>query len=348
LVGGGNAAGSYVRFFTSLDALPFGRVASFIWLVSASALIGFLAFNASMKARNASLGICANVRMLGNAKFAGDVEVGRGRTGVESTDSGIYAWVNVANGSVAERWLNMKLQLDTGATYTKISKRKLKFLGAKPVGTVIETLADGRKIKRKYGLVYMECCGEGSFASVVFGEKRDAEVLGMTAAHALGLLRELRRQAGQTTAQQAPVPVQQTTAPAQQTVACQQAPVQAPKTVEPVVLFKELACEDCMEARERIYKAGFAAVYLGKNALTDKHVFLPVAYELAKALASGEKVASKDKEVKEALERLVLAGYLDEVDEGFRMKSEDVKRDLEVQVMRLRELYLKRATGYVV
>jgi hypothetical protein len=335
LVGGGNAAGSYVRFFTSLDWHPLGRVAALAWLVITSAALGFIAFNVGMTGKAALIGPATFKIPRVPPKFRG--EVGRGKTSIIHGDDCIYVRVNVARSEDSHRWLNVKLLLDTGATYTKLSGRKLRFLGVKPLGTVVETLADGRRIKRKYGHAYIEYdWGRLSgVVPVVFGKDGDAEVLGMTAVRALNLLEEVQKSQAQNQQNQ-----QQT----QQ----QNQPPESESAPEAVVEYKEFAAEDRSEARERINRAGLAAAYLGRNALAGRHVFLPLPYELAKALASGERVAAKDEREKEALERLVLAGFLEGADGGYRVKSEDFERDLKVQVMRLKELFLKRVGGYIV
>jgi hypothetical protein len=335
LVGGGNAVGSYVRFFTSLDWHPLGRVAALAWLVIASAALGFIAFNVGMTGKAALMGPATFKIPRVPPKFRG--EVGRGKTSIIPGDDCIYVRVNVAGSEDSHRWLNVKLLLDTGATYTKLSGRKLRFLGVKPLGTVVETLADGRRIKRKYGHAYIEYdWGRlGGVVPVVFGKDGDAEVLGMTAVRTLNLLEEVQKSQAQNQQNQ-----QQT----QQ----QNQPPESESALEAVVEYREFAAEDRSEARERINRAGLAAAYLGRNALAGRHVFVPLPYELAKALASGERVAAKDEREKEALERLVLAGFLEGADGGYRVKSEDFERDLKVQVMRLKEFFLKRVGGYIV
>ena len=339
LVGGGNAVGSYVRFFTSLDWHPLGRVAALAWLVIASAALGFIAFNVGMTGKAALTGPATFKIPRVPPKFRG--EVGRGKTSIIPGDDCIYVRVNVARSEDSHRWLNVKLLLDTGATYTKLSGRKLRFLGVKPLGTVVETLADGRRIKRKYGHAYIEYdWGRLSgVVPVVFGKDGDAEVLGMTTVRALNLLEEVQKSQAQNQQNQ-PQQTQQT----QQ----QNQPPESESAPEAVVEYREFAAEDRSEARERINRAGLAAAYLGRNALAGRHVFVPLPYELAKALASGEKVAAKDEREKEALERLVLAGFLEGADGGYRVKSEDFERDLKVQVMRLKEFFLKRVGGYIV
>jgi len=331
LVSGGNGIGSYVRFFTSLDPLPYGRLATFAWLILASAVIGFLAFNVGMAAKAAGPVMFKIPRL--PLKFKG--EVGRGITAIIPDGDSVYVKVNVAKSKDSDRWLNVKLLLDTGATYTRLSERKLKFLGVKPLGTVVEILADGRRIKRKYGHAYIEYdWGRlGGVVPVVFGKGGDAEVLGMTAIRALNLLKEVEKQA----------------AASQQTQSQQTQEAEPESAPEPVVEYREYVAEGRVEGRNRINKAGFAAAFLGMNAMTGMYVFIPLPYELARKLASGERVEAKGEREKEVLERLVAAGYLEKADGGYRVKSEDFKMDMRAEVMKLRELYLKRVGGdYIV
>ena len=329
LMSSSNGLGSYVKFFTSLDWHPYGRLITFAWLLIASTAVGFIAFNVGMAGKAAVAGpVMFKIPGL-PPKFKG--EVGRGKSAIIPDGDCIHVKVNVAKSEDSHRWLNVKLLLDTGATYTRLSGRKLRFLGVKPLGTVVETLADGRRIKRKYGHAYIEYdWGRLSgVVPVVFGKGGDAEVLGMTAIRALNLLNEVEK------TQQA----QQQTQQAQQ-------PPESPH--EAVVEYREFSAESCVEGRERINRAGLAAASLGRNALTGEFVFIPLPYELAMALASGGKAEAKGEREKEAFERLVLAGYLERADGGYRVKSEDFERDLKAQVMRLKELFLKRVGGYIV
>ena len=328
LVSASNGVGSYAKFFTSLDWHPLGRVAALAWLVTVSAALGFIAFNIGMTGKAALIGPATFKIPRFPQKFRG--EVGRGKTSIIPGDGGIYVRVNVAKSKDSNRWLNVRLLLDTGATYTKLSGRKLRFLGVKPLGTVVETLADGRRIRRKYGHAYIEYdWGRLSgVVPVVFGKDGDAEVLGMTAINALNLLSEVEKhvKAGQP----------------QQAQQDQGEEESEPQAVAPYAEFK---ADDRLEGRRTINKAGLVAAYIGRDGLLGKYVFIPLPYELAKAMASGERVEAKGSAEREALERLALAGCLEAVDGGYKVKGEDFERDLKAQVIDLRERFLKRAGG---
>ena len=73
-----------------------------------------------------------------------------------------------------------------------------------------------------------------------------------------------------------------------------------------------------------------------------------IAIRACKSAGFRRTVAAKDEREKEVLERLVLAVFLESADGGYMVKNEDFESDLKVQVMRLKELYLKRVGGYIV
>jgi predicted aspartyl protease len=78
--------------------------------------------------------------------------------------------------------------IDSGAVYSLVSGVQLKALGIKPYKTVDFTLADGSKITRQVGDAYFEYKGDGGAAPVIFGEKGDKPLLGVTTLESLGLV----------------------------------------------------------------------------------------------------------------------------------------------------------------
>ncbi len=74
----------------------------------------------------------------------------------------------------------LELLVDTGATYTTLPSRVLRDLGVKPVGTIPVTLADGRKVKKPYGGVWLRIKGRPVSVTVLFGEEGDLPILGAT------------------------------------------------------------------------------------------------------------------------------------------------------------------------
>jgi predicted aspartyl protease len=87
--------------------------------------------------------------------------------------------------------------VDSGAVYSVVAATVLKQLGCKPYREKNFFLADGSKISRKIGDAYFEYKGVGGPAPVIFGEKNDRNLLGVTTLEALELVldpfkRELR------------------------------------------------------------------------------------------------------------------------------------------------------------
>ena len=87
--------------------------------------------------------------------------------------------------------------VDSGAVYSLAPGTVLRKLGLRPYRTETFTLADGTKVKRKVGDAYFEINGSRGPAKVIFGEKGDEPLLGVTTLESLGLVldpfkRELR------------------------------------------------------------------------------------------------------------------------------------------------------------
>ena len=69
---------------------------------------------------------------------------------------------------------------DTGATLTVVPGPLLESLGIEKVRTVSLVLADGRRAEREVGGAAVAVNGESVPCRVVFGESRDAVLLGLT------------------------------------------------------------------------------------------------------------------------------------------------------------------------
>lgn len=109
----------------------------------------------------------------------------------------VRARVELWNPERAERKLEVELTVDTGAMYTVLPRQTLEELGFKPVGKRRFKLADGRVIEREVGIAGVGAKGRVAYTTVVFGEREDEPVLGVTALEELGLevdpaTRELR------------------------------------------------------------------------------------------------------------------------------------------------------------
>ncbi len=86
---------------------------------------------------------------------------------------------------------------DSGAVYSLVPGAVLRRLGLRPYRLESFALADGTKIKRRVGDAYFEINGHQGPAPVIFGEKGNEPLLGVTALESLGLVldpfkRELR------------------------------------------------------------------------------------------------------------------------------------------------------------
>ena len=97
----------------------------------------------------------------------------------------------------ARRSRMVEFLVDSGAVYSVVSGTTLKTLGCKPYRQKDFFLADGSKITRRIGDAYFEYGDIGGPAPVIFGEKGDRNLLGVTTLEALELVldpfsRELR------------------------------------------------------------------------------------------------------------------------------------------------------------
>jgi len=91
----------------------------------------------------------------------------------------------------------VEFMVDSGAIYSVVSSTILKAIGCKPYRSKDFFLADGSKVTRRIGDAYFEYEGLGGPAPVVFGKKKDRNLLGVTTLEALELVldpfsRELR------------------------------------------------------------------------------------------------------------------------------------------------------------
>jgi len=78
--------------------------------------------------------------------------------------------------------------VDSGAVYSVVQSTILKQLGCKPYRQKSFFLADGSKVTRKIGDAFFEFKGVGGPAPVIFGEKKDRNLLGVTTLEALELV----------------------------------------------------------------------------------------------------------------------------------------------------------------
>jgi len=81
----------------------------------------------------------------------------------------------------------IRLLVDTGSSYTWVSRDKLAALGVNPTGTRRFRSIDGSELVRRTGEAVLELMGERGTSIVSFAEGRDAQVLGAVSLEELGL-----------------------------------------------------------------------------------------------------------------------------------------------------------------
>lgn len=80
----------------------------------------------------------------------------------------------------------MELVVDTGSILTWVRSDRLKEIGSKPRREKDFRTIEGRILRRKTGPATIRYDGAEADVEVVFGEEKDAEVLGVTALESLG------------------------------------------------------------------------------------------------------------------------------------------------------------------
>jgi clan AA aspartic protease len=97
-----------------------------------------------------------------------------------------------------EKSIRVRFLVDSGATYTVLTRNIWVELGLKPLGEMEFILADGSVVKRKISEVLLELPGYGErHTPVVLGEEEDENLLGVVTLEIFGLIldpfkRELR------------------------------------------------------------------------------------------------------------------------------------------------------------
>lgn len=88
---------------------------------------------------------------------------------------------------------SLTMELDTGSDDTGLPRKLLRKLGVRPLGLDRYELADGRRVRRQYGIAFFRLRGEVGATRVMFCGPRDASVLGVIALEELGFLMDVRR-----------------------------------------------------------------------------------------------------------------------------------------------------------
>jgi clan AA aspartic protease len=99
-----------------------------------------------------------------------------------------HVTVRIANPADSQRRRDIEFLVDSGAIYTVVPKKILEELGISPHSKRFFLLANGEKFERLIGSVDVIYKKRHGAATVVFGEKGDFPLLGVTALEALGLI----------------------------------------------------------------------------------------------------------------------------------------------------------------
>ncbi|MEW6685881.1 MAG: hypothetical protein AB1393_06710 [Candidatus Edwardsbacteria bacterium] len=97
-----------------------------------------------------------------------------------------YTKIKVYNRDLS-RFEEVSLLVDTGSTYSWISRDRLVNIGVVPVKVRKFKTIDGKSVEREIGEAVIECMEERGTTVVVFAEKGDSEVLGVLALEGLAL-----------------------------------------------------------------------------------------------------------------------------------------------------------------
>lgn len=96
--------------------------------------------------------------------------------------------VRVANPTDPKRYRDVEFIIDSGAAYTVVPKEILKELGIRPRSRRSFLLANGVKFERRMGNAEVQYKKSRGGVAVIFGEKGDFPLFGVTALEALGLI----------------------------------------------------------------------------------------------------------------------------------------------------------------
>jgi len=95
--------------------------------------------------------------------------------------------VMLRNSEEPDRKEELEMVVDTGAMYSLVPGHILENIGIRPLERRVFTLANGERIEREFGGAIFEVEDRRGHAPVIFGEKEDKCLLGVTALEALGL-----------------------------------------------------------------------------------------------------------------------------------------------------------------
>ncbi|RMH55193.1 MAG: aspartyl protease [Candidatus Hydrogenedentota bacterium] len=93
----------------------------------------------------------------------------------------------VANPRKRRKSARVRCIVDTDATYSVIRSKILEGIGIRPDDEITLALADGTEITRSVGEALFQAAGKSRVSPVIFGEEKDANLLGGVALEAMGL-----------------------------------------------------------------------------------------------------------------------------------------------------------------
>ena len=99
-----------------------------------------------------------------------------------------HVTVRLANPVGSARYQDVDFLVDSGAIYTFVPRKILREIGISPHSKRSFFLANGEKFERQVGTADVIYKKRRGAATVVFGEKGDFPLLGVTALEALGLI----------------------------------------------------------------------------------------------------------------------------------------------------------------
>jgi clan AA aspartic protease len=102
--------------------------------------------------------------------------------------------VRLSNPADRRRAFEEELLVDSGANYAVVPAPVLRRIGVRPRHRETFALADGRRVTRDTGTVFLEVAGREGASRVIFGRRGDAALLGVVALEEMGLMLDpLRR-----------------------------------------------------------------------------------------------------------------------------------------------------------
>lgn len=99
-----------------------------------------------------------------------------------------YVEMNIANPAKPRARNSERFLVDSGAVYTVAPERLLKKLGIKPHSKRTFTLANGETTERKVGDAIFEYRQRQAASPVIFGKKKDSNLLGTVTLKSLGYI----------------------------------------------------------------------------------------------------------------------------------------------------------------